>query len=61
VAGQPWRAASHSQWQRMNSPGSHSHPWRLARDGMCVGATLNDSPAAMVRALQSPKGTLYVD
>jgi len=40
---------------------TYPHPYRLARDGICLGTVNNRSVQEMVRALKSPKGTLYED
>ncbi len=59
VQGGEWSQASDSEWKSMRGQVSYPHPYRLARDGICLGATANSTPQEMIRALRSPKGTLY--
>lgn len=59
VRGSEWAPASDSEWKSMRGQVSYPHPYRLARDGICLGTTPNATPKEMVRALRSPKGTLY--
>ena len=59
VQGGEWSPASDSAWKSMRGQVTYPHPYRLARDGICLGATANSVPEEMIRALRSPKGTLY--
>lgn len=59
VQGGDWSQASDSEWKSMRGQVTYPHPYRLARDGICMGATPNASTDQMIRALRSPKGTLY--
>lgn len=59
VQGGEWSTASDSEWKSMRGQVTYPHPYRLARDGICMGATPNAKPEEMIRALRSPKGTLY--
>lgn len=57
--GNDWSFSSDSEWKNMRGQLTYPHPYRLARDGLCLGKTVNQSEREMVRALKSPKGTLY--
>ena len=59
VQGGEWSPASDSEWKSMRGQVTYPHPYRLARDGICLGATANSAPQEMIRALRSPRGTLY--
>ncbi len=61
VQGGEWSANSDDRWRSMRGEERYPHPFRLARDGLCLGTALNQTTAEMVRALRSPKGTLYPD
>lgn len=57
--GNDWSFSSESEWKSMRGQLTYPHPFRLARDGMCIGTAMNQTENAMIRALKSPKGTLY--
>ena len=56
-----WTPSTSSGWKTMRGQVTYPHPYRLARDGICIGTGTNQTKDAMVRALKSPKGTLYND
>ncbi|MBH1963888.1 MAG: hypothetical protein I8H77_06110 [Comamonadaceae bacterium] len=56
-----WTPSTSSEWKSMRGQVTYPHPYRLARDGICIGTGTNQTKDAMVRALKSPKGTLYND
>lgn len=57
----PWSANRDDRWHAMRGQTHYPHPYRLARDGMCLGTAVNPEVADIVRALRSPQGTLYAD
>lgn len=57
----PWSANTDDRWHAMRGQTHYAHPYRLARDGMCLGTAVNPEVADIIRALRSPKGTLYAD
>ena len=57
--GNDWAVSGESEWKSMRGQVSYPHPYRLARDGMCIGTAVNETPREIARALKSPKGTLY--
>ena len=59
--GNDWSFSTESEWKSMRGQVTYPHPYRLARDGICLGTVNNRSVQEMVRALKSPKGTLYED
>ena len=61
VQGGEWSANSDERWRSMRGEERYPHPYRLARDGLCIGTSLNQTTPEMIRALRSPKGTLYPD
>ncbi|MGB3071626.1 MAG: CNP1-like family protein [Ottowia sp.] len=59
--GNDWSFSPEGEWKSMRGQVNYRHPYRLARDGVCIGTIPNGSVQEMVRALKSPKGTLYDD
>ncbi len=57
--GNDWSYSTESEWKSMRGQMTYPHPFRLARDGMCIGTAVNHSPREIIQALKSPKGTLY--
>ncbi|WP_051236877.1 CNP1-like family protein [Ottowia thiooxydans] len=59
--GGEWSPNSSSEWNSMLGQTTYRHPFRLARNGICIGTGTAQTNEDMVRALKSPKGTLYED
>jgi hypothetical protein len=59
--GQPWAPVSEPQWKPMFGQTGivTSYPARLARDGLCMGRTLRQTAAEMVRELRTGNRSMY--
>jgi CNP1-like family len=53
-AGGGWTVLNDSEWVSLHGRLPSVHPLQIARSGICVGATPNQSPADMVRDLRTP-------
>ena len=51
-AGPGWVAVKDSQWRSLYEPGPSKHPLKLARSGICAGASANNSVQQMIKELQ---------
>lgn len=61
VQGNPWTPSGENDWKSMRGQTSVmvQHPYRLARDGMCIGTGVRQTVADMVRELKSGNRSLY--
>ena len=61
VQGNPWSPSGENDWKSMRGQTSImvQHPFRLARDGICIGTGVRQTVADMVRELKSGNKTLY--
>lgn len=61
VQGSEWAPNSDDRWNSMRGQSGVlvQHPGRLAQGGMCMGTTLRETPAEMVRQLKSGNQSLY--
>ena len=61
VQGNPWTPSGEDDWKSMRGQTSVmvQHPYRLARDGMCIGTGVRQTVADMVRELKSGNRSLY--
>jgi hypothetical protein len=61
VQGAPWAPSSDSEWKSMRGQTSVlvQHPYRLARDGLCIGTGVRQTVPDMVRELRSGNRSLY--
>jgi hypothetical protein len=59
--GNPWSPSDEDRWKAMRGQTGVvvSYPYRLARDGMCVGNSVRHDVADMVRELRSGNRSLY--
>ncbi len=62
VQGGPWTQSDDISWKSMRALGGGVrvlHPFQLARDGLCVGASMRSSAQEMVRELRTGNRSLY--
>ena len=59
--GNPWSPSGEDDWKPMRGQDGVvvSHPYRLAREGMCVGTGVRRTVDEMVRELRSGNQSLY--
>ncbi|MDO5692230.1 MAG: CNP1-like family protein [Pseudomonadota bacterium] len=61
VQGNDWVTNSDAEWKAMRGQSSVmvQHPYRLAREGMCLGTSVRPNVPEMVRELKSGNRSLY--
>ena len=61
VQGNPWTPSGEDDWKGMRGQTSVmvQHPFRLARDGICIGTGVRQTVADIVRELKSGNHSLY--
>ncbi|MFT3778102.1 MAG: CNP1-like family protein [Ottowia sp.] len=59
--GNPWSPSGEDDWKPMRGQSGVvvSHPYRLARDGICIGTGVRQTVDDMVRELRSGNRSLY--